>query len=123
MLVVLLLGGTAVAYDQTDVVKDAVGDAVGNIGTMFEDKGPPEIAVDENPLLREHGARILVASSPPGAKVFLDGKEQGITPVALTGSDARRLPRARRSARLCVLGDQSRGGTWRDRRRDRRASR
>ena len=85
MLVVLLLCGTAVAYDQTDVVKDAVGDAVGNIGTMFEDKGPPEIAVDDNPLLREHGARILVASSPPGAKVFLDGKEQGITPVALTG--------------------------------------
>ena len=37
------------------------------------------------PLLREHGARILVASSPPGAKVYLDGKEQGISPVALTG--------------------------------------
>ena len=52
---------------------------------MFEDKGPPEVAVDDNPLLREHGARILVASSPPGAKVFLDGKEQGVTPVALTG--------------------------------------
>jgi hypothetical protein len=27
----------------------------------------------------------LVASSPPGATVFLDGKEQGVTPVALTG--------------------------------------
>jgi serine/threonine-protein kinase len=85
MLVLLALGGTAVAYEQTDVVKDAVGSAVGSIGGMFEEKGPPEVAVDDNPLLREHGARILVASSPPGAKVFLDGKEQGITPVALTG--------------------------------------
>ena len=52
---------------------------------LFEEKGPPEVAVDENPLLREHGARILVASSPPGAKIYLDGKEQGISPVALTG--------------------------------------
>jgi serine/threonine protein kinase len=81
MLIALLLGGTAVAYEQTDIVKDAVG----SIETIFEDKGPPEVAVDDNPLLREHGARILVASSPPGAKVFLDGKEQGVTPVALTG--------------------------------------
>ncbi len=81
MLLVLLVGGTAVAYDQTDIVKDAVG----NIEDLFEEKGPPEVAVDDNPLLREHGARILVASSPPGAKVFLDGKEQGVTPVALTG--------------------------------------
>jgi serine/threonine protein kinase len=85
MLMLLALGGTAVAYEQTDVVKDAVETAVGSIGGMFEEKGPPEVAVDDNPLLREHGARILVASSPPGAKVFLDGKEQGITPVALTG--------------------------------------
>jgi serine/threonine-protein kinase len=81
MVILLLLGGTAVAYEQSDVVKDAVGSIEG----MFEDKGPPEIAIDDNPLLREHGARILVASSPPGAKVFLDGKEQGVTPVALTG--------------------------------------
>ena len=80
-LILLLLGGTAVAYEQTDVVKDAVA----RVGGVFEDKGPPEVAVDDNPLLREHGARILVASSPPGAKVFLDGKEQGVTPVALTG--------------------------------------
>jgi len=81
LLLLLLLGGLAIAYEQTDIVKDAVGD----IEAMFEDKGPPEIAVDDNPLLREHGARILVASSPPGAIVFLDGKEQGVTPVALTG--------------------------------------
>ena len=81
MLMLLVVGGTAVAYDQTDVVKDAVG----QIKTAFEDKGPPEVAVDDNPLLREHGSRILVASSPPGATVFLDGKEQGLTPVALTG--------------------------------------
>jgi serine/threonine-protein kinase len=83
ILVVLLVlaGGLAVAYEKTDVVKDAVK----NVEGMFEDKGPPEVAVDENPLLREHGARILVASSPPGAKVYLDGKEQGISPVALTG--------------------------------------
>jgi len=81
LLVLLLLGGTAVAYERTDVVKDAVGKIQG----MFEDKGPPEVAVDDNPLLRQNGARILVASSPPGAKVFLDGKEQGVTPVALTG--------------------------------------
>ena len=81
VLLLLLLGGGAAAYDQTDVVKDAVD----RVGVMFEEKGPPEVAVDENPLLREHGARILLASSPPGAKVFLDGIEQGVAPVALTG--------------------------------------
>ncbi|MFW2389850.1 MAG: serine/threonine-protein kinase [Polyangiales bacterium] len=80
-LLVLLLIGSAVAYDQTDAVKDAVD----RVTVMFEEKGPPEVAVDENPLLLEHGARILLASSPPGAKVFLDGIEQGIAPVALTG--------------------------------------
>jgi len=85
MLLVLLLGGTAVAYDQTDIVKDVLEDGVAKVEAMFEEKGPPEVAVDDNPLLREHGARILVASSPPGATVFLDGKEQGLTPVALTG--------------------------------------
>ena len=94
LLILLLLGGTAVAYEQTDVVKDALGSIegiegiegiMGSVEAIFEDKGPPEIAVDDNPLLREHGARILVASSPPGATVFLDGKEQGMTPVALTG--------------------------------------
>ena len=88
LLVLLLLGGTAVAYEQTDVVKEAVGSAkaaVGSVTGLFEDKGPPEVAVDDNPLLRQHGARILVASSPPGARVYLDGKEQGVTPVALTG--------------------------------------
>ncbi|MGB5312935.1 MAG: PEGA domain-containing protein, partial [Polyangiales bacterium] len=81
LILVVLLGGLAVAYERTDVVKDIVND----VGGIFEDKGPPEVAVDENPLLREHGARILVASSPPGAKVYLDGKEQGVSPVALTG--------------------------------------
>jgi serine/threonine protein kinase len=81
LILAVLLGGLAVAYEKTDVVKDAVK----NVEGMFEEKGPPEVAVDENPLLREHGARILVASSPPGAKVYLDGKEQGISPVALTG--------------------------------------
>jgi serine/threonine protein kinase len=81
MILLVLAGGLAVAYEKTDVVKDLVKEAEG----IFEDKGPPEVAVDENPLLREHGARILVASAPPGAKVYLDGKEQGITPVALTG--------------------------------------
>jgi serine/threonine protein kinase len=85
MLLVLLLGGTAVAYDQTDIVKGVLDDGVAKVEAMFEEKGPPEVAVDDNPLLREHGARILVASSPPGATVFLDGKEQGLTPVALTG--------------------------------------
>ena len=81
LILVVLLGGLAVAYERTDMVKDIVND----VGGIFEDKGPPEVAVDENPLLREHGARILVASSPPGAKVYLDGKEQGVSPVALTG--------------------------------------
>lgn len=81
-LILLLLGGGAVvAYEKTDIVKETVG----SVQKLFEEKGPPEIAVDDNPLLKEHGARILVASSPPGAKVFLDGKEQGVTPVALTG--------------------------------------
>ena len=88
LLVLLLLGGAAAAYEQTDLVEEAVGRAKSTIGSvtgMFEDKGPPEQVVDDNPLLRQHGARILVASSPPGAKVYLDGKEQGVTPVALTG--------------------------------------
>ncbi|MEM9727523.1 MAG: serine/threonine-protein kinase [Myxococcota bacterium] len=52
---------------------------------MFEEEGPTQIPQADNPLLQEHGARILVASSPPGAKIYLDGKEQGMTPVALTG--------------------------------------
>jgi len=81
VLALLLLGGAAVAYDQTDIFTEAFG----RIEEMFEEKGPPEVAVDENPLLQQHGARILVASSPPGAKVFLDGKEQGLTPLAFTG--------------------------------------
>lgn len=81
VLGLLVVGGGAVAYDRTDVVKEALG----RIETMFEEQGPPEVAVDDNPLLQQHGARILVASSPPGAKVFLDGKEQGVAPVALTG--------------------------------------
>jgi len=88
LFVLVLLGGAAVAYEQSDVVKNAVGkmgNAIGNIGAIFEEKGPPEVAVDDNPLLREHGARILIASSPPAATVYLDGKEQGVTPVALTG--------------------------------------
>jgi serine/threonine protein kinase len=81
VILLMLVGGLAVAYQENDMVKQAVKSVEG----MFEDKGPPEVAVDENPLLREHGARILVASSPPGAKVYLDGKEQGVTPVSLTG--------------------------------------
>jgi len=80
-ILVVLFGGLAVAYEKTDIVREALADFEG----MLEEEGPPEVAVDENPLLREHGARILVASAPPGAKVYLDGKEQGITPVALTG--------------------------------------
>lgn len=81
LLLVLVVGGGFVAYDQTEIVKDTLGD----IEKMFEEEGPPEVAVDENPLLQQHGSRILVATSPPGAKVYLDGKEQGIAPVALTG--------------------------------------
>jgi serine/threonine-protein kinase len=81
LILVVLLGGLAVAYEKTDIVNDLLADVEG----MLEEEGPPEVAIDENPLLREHGARILVASSPPGAKVYLDGKEHGITPVALTG--------------------------------------
>jgi len=81
LFALLVVGGGAFAYDQTDVVKEAVG----RVGAMFEEEGPPEVALDENPLLQQHGARILVASSPPGAKVFLDGKEQGVAPVAFTG--------------------------------------
>jgi len=80
-LLVILFGGGAAAYHQNDAVKEAVD----GFAVVFEEKGPPEVAVDENPLLREHGARILLASSPPGAKVFLDGIEQGVAPVALTG--------------------------------------
>jgi len=81
LLISVLLGGSAVAYERTDLVKDSIG----KISRIFEEKGPPEIAIDDNPLLREHGARILIASSPPGAKVYLDGKEHGVSPVALTG--------------------------------------
>lgn len=81
LILLVLLGGLAVAYEKTDYVKDAMK----GVEAMFEAEGPPEVAVDDNPLLREHGARILVASSPPGAKVYLDGKEQGVSPVALTG--------------------------------------
>jgi hypothetical protein len=80
-LLLILAGGAVAAYHQNDAVKEAVD----GLAVVFEEKGPPEVAIDENPLLREHGARILLASSPPGAKVFLDGIEQGVAPVALTG--------------------------------------
>ena len=53
LILVVLLGGLAVAYEKTDIVKDLVSDVEG----MLEEEGPPEVAVDENPLLREHGAR------------------------------------------------------------------
>ena len=85
VLLFILFGGAAAAYHQNDAVKEAVNEAVDSFAVAFEEKGPPEVAIDENPLLREHGARILLASSPPGAKVFLDGIEQGVAPVALTG--------------------------------------
>jgi len=85
VLLFILFGGAAAAYHQNDAVKEAVDEAVDGFAVAFEENGPPEVAVDENPLIREHGARILLASSPPGAKVFLDGIEQGVAPVALTG--------------------------------------
>jgi serine/threonine-protein kinase len=81
LLALLLGGGAALTYEQTDTVKNAIGSIQG----MFEEKGPPEVPIDENPLLLQHGARILVVSSPPGARAYLDDKEQGVTPVALTG--------------------------------------
>ncbi|MBT8469497.1 MAG: protein kinase [Deltaproteobacteria bacterium] len=80
-LLVILFGGAAAAYHQNDSVREAVD----GFSVNFQENGPPEVAIDENPLLREHGARILLASSPPGGRVFLDGIEQGIAPVALTG--------------------------------------
>jgi serine/threonine-protein kinase len=43
LILLVLLGGLAVAYDKTDVVKEAVK----NVEVMFEEKGPPEVAVDE----------------------------------------------------------------------------
>lgn len=76
-LLVILVGAGGFAMVKFDGMKYVEG--------LLRDKGPPEIALSDNPLLRQHGARILVASSPPGAKIYLDGKEQGVTPVALTG--------------------------------------
>ncbi|MCZ6807545.1 MAG: serine/threonine protein kinase [Deltaproteobacteria bacterium] len=76
-LLVILVGAGGFAMVKFDGMKYVKG--------LLRDKGPPEVALSENPLLRQHGARILVASSPPGAKIYLDGKEQGVTPVALTG--------------------------------------
>ncbi|MDH3728941.1 MAG: PEGA domain-containing protein, partial [Myxococcales bacterium] len=76
LLLVVLAGG---GYAMTKL------DGMKYVRALFPNEGPPEIALDENPLLQQHGARILVASSPPGAKIYLDGKEQGVTPVALTG--------------------------------------
>ncbi len=77
VLLTILVAGGGYALTQLDGMRYVRG--------LLPDKGPPEIALDENPLLQQHGARILVASSPPGAKIYLDGKEQGVTPVALTG--------------------------------------
>ncbi len=77
VLLVVLVAGGGYAMTKLDGMKYVRG--------LFPNEGPPEIALDENPLLQQHGARILVASSPPGAKIYLDGKEQGVTPVALTG--------------------------------------
>lgn len=76
LLLVVVAGG---GYAMTKL------DGMKYVRALFPNEGPPEIALDENPLLQQHGARILVASSPPGAKIYLDGKEQGVTPVALTG--------------------------------------
>jgi len=76
LLLVVVAGG---GYAMTKL------DGMNYVRALFPNEGPPEIALDENPLLQQHGARILIASSPPGAKIYLDGKEQGVTPVALTG--------------------------------------
>lgn len=84
-LLIVLLAAGGVAMVQFGFVKDDFDGVLRDVKNIFRDKGPPEIALGDNPLLRQHGARILVASSPPGAKIYLDGKEQGVTPVALTG--------------------------------------
>ena len=81
----LLVGGFAVAYQTVDAVRETLEPLTKRLGAMLAEDPPPEVQIDENPLLREHGARILVASAPPGAKVYLDGQEHGVTPVALTG--------------------------------------
>ncbi len=83
-LLAILLAASAYAFVQFDgatLVKPWLDRAT----AMFEEPGPAERSQNDNPLLQEHGARILVASSPPGARLYLDGKEQGVTPVALTG--------------------------------------
>jgi hypothetical protein len=84
LLVVALLGAGGFAMVELDGGERMQG-AIHHFRSFFAEDGPPEIAQDDNPLLQQHGARILVASSPPGAKLYLDGKEQGVTPVALTG--------------------------------------
>ena len=84
MLLVAVVAAGGFAIVKFDGMKDLDG-VLRDVKGLFRDKGPPEIALDDNPLLQQHGARILIASSPPGAKIYLDGKEQGVTPVALTG--------------------------------------
>ncbi|MGB5813523.1 MAG: serine/threonine-protein kinase [Polyangiales bacterium] len=81
LALVVVSVGAFVYFDGMNQIDGWVLDAK----KMFRDEGPPQIAQDDNPLLQEHGARILLVSSPPGAKIYLDGKEQGVTPVALTG--------------------------------------
>ena len=83
LLVALIAGGGFAAFE-LDAMKH-IERSVPWLSGLFDEEATPEIVLGDNPLLREHGARILVASSPPGAKIYLDGKEQGVTPVALTG--------------------------------------
>lgn len=47
--------------------------------------GAEAVTADDHPILVQQGGQVLLASSPPGASVYLDGDLVGITPASLPG--------------------------------------
>lgn len=74
LLIIAGAGGAAYHYGDFDLLTDKGGKRA--------------LVVDANPLMQGQGSRILVASAPPGARIYLDGEEKGVTPAAVTGLPA-----------------------------------
>ena len=72
------------------VIAGAAGAAYyyGALDLLSDKERTRAFTVDSNPLTQRQGSRLLLASAPPGARIYLDGEEKGVTPAAVTGLPA-----------------------------------